>query len=1691
MSEHNQRLADLVTIDAEFKPSVQLPNDFEHPELNERLIKSYIPTSDSIALFTEIARSLNSNSTERARTLVGTYGTGKSDMLLMICNYLSRPVDDPVMQSFYQRLKAADPVKHDIIYQQRANRPPFLIVLLQADPDTRFPGFVLHGLNHALVQHGLADVMAETKYDAACQQIERWQSEQHPIFQTFCRNLQENEGKEIAGLLAGLASPQADMVFPAFERAFKKVTGTEFNIYGYSQPHEAFIRVTRSLHERGTHSGILLICDEFTEFLRRYEQAIDQQSSEIDSETIAVQNVAERSTSSGAAQLHFLVASLESFAAASMESKSGQASKAIERVGGRFKQHSLAVQASEELIKGAICKQPGVVLPNRQRDELLDIASGIWKQQGRNREWVSDIIVDGSFPLHPLTTYALPLINRNVAQSQRTMFQFLKSDEGLMGFVQRENCETRFPDWYNLLTLDVLFDYFHESIVTRKPDLSDAYNHSLQLLHTANVDTQLAERVLKVITFCEVVAPDSVLSATRKVLRQGLNLPPEASSDLQKALDILEYTEAIYPPEAEEGLYSLPLPGRVSVVRLRQQVRKEAHQLSTSVDSLQAKHPARVVEARDYNQKRGSHRELTAYYVDVVAMEQPARLKRDLSSVSDALLWYVVATSDTERATAQSVARELTRQHEHLVVAVPVMPLPILGALRDYEALKRVRDDPDMEGVAKAYLLDTGTIGKPYKTALDNALKILEDFREWEWFVGGSPHTVQKQIMVYEVASKLMEQLFRDTPPHTLAHHFKPGSPSSSLKKAVESIIKGNVQIAKTSKGATEIIVRACDSSFGVLKFDRTEGAYDVYMVHKPGASSLESRRVWRQIHDSLVTGKSWSTIVTMLRKPPYGLYDSLLFVYLTTFITYYADSIEIASKKAVAGRPNVEFELLSNMLSRPQDYTLKFQPLNEAERRWLRGIVEHGLKKSPISTTTQGKSLRATVADQVQAWVKHLKLPRFVEPLSLETIREIMSESPPGMLSAALMLIQRKDDLASVLMDDLPQAVGAPPDRTQWDEEQANKLIASFAEVCRTLQELPQALRLHAEKRIATLFACEDLPASERWNAIYDWRQKKQIVKPDRLSTPARTLFRLTNDPNGSIEESILGEYSRTIVGINTDYQRWSSLESLTRLEQEIQKALEEIEERWKESAPGEEVWLDGLASTASGRPLSSASVGDVANHLVAWSQGFSWPACTATIDSPRLQPLYPDLEAQSCQDISYLLTRVTYDAAQWESEVVEPLARQFGIQNWRKQEVQDALTRFTAALQHAAQFDVLLRQYVLTRAASIFADGTEPHLSHTDESHTGSVDEVLANWYTAHPMPEQNDLSSDAHTLLRHINPESGTAETILLSTLPRAFSDIEKAYQQWENCQTLDQYLTRVQQVVDEINAYVPLSYAEHAWLTSIVTKGLQQPLSETSWERRRFLAIVAKQVHSWLQAQRFPRFVLTLGETELRELCPRDETYVIATSRVLLQNLQARPENLEPLLLDTLPSSLEQITPSADWSNQDVAHLLERFVLVCQLLRSLNKRLEHDLYARIGSVFGIDGHGDTTATILAEIHQWPKQHVLLPGEQLSPNAQALYEALQTIETDPRSALLVRLPRKIKEVREPYDQWQTSQTRQEYLGMIQEAAREIEQRGHVGEATPRVQQLWEQFRQQFSDLSTEEQRWLIKAFNEVFHS
>jgi len=1419
--------------------------------------------------------------------------------------------------------------------------------------------------------------------------------------------------------------------------------------------------------------------------LRRFEHAIDQQNREVDSETLAVQNLAETSERSDQNQLHFIVASLEGFASASTKMSSGQASKAIERLGGRFNTYTLMTQGSEELIRGAIqrlpCGDQMQIMSSRQRDDLMEIAESLWRPE-KNRAWIRDVIIDGAFPLHPLSTFALPLINQRVAQSQRTMFLFLNDKQGLQGFLQRETLASSYPGWSNLLTLDRLFDYFDESIAVRRSDVTDAYAHSLQQMKNATVDTTLALCILKVVALCEVIAP--ALSPTRALLRHALNLPPSAEEELSRALDILEQTDAIFPPNDERGSYSLPMPGRVNAMSLRRRITQRAQPMPTNVQRLQAAHPAEPIMADSYNRRRGSQRGLVAFYVGLNDLSSPNRLKTDLEKADEGLLWYVVASSETERSTAQNHARELTRQNKRLVIAVPNISLRVLDALRDHDALVQVRHDPDLDGTARTYLEDAGRVGKGYRDALDAALAAMREERQWEWFVGGISQTaITSRAQAQELASKLMVEVFPNTPEHQLGQHFKPEGLTPALKRAVGEIIKGALRLGKNSS-QENIILRNGVVALGLLKLDKVDGAFEVYPLIEP-SGNFNSKKIWQLFYEYLSTNEGWSKLLVKLRKPPYGLYDSLLLVFTAAFLTYHADSIEIASGAGMAKRSHaVDIDLLEKLIDPRQSYAVRLQPLTDLERQWLRGIVASGINRPFDPNGGRGTTLAARVADQVRSWIKRQQLPLFAEKLTIEQLQQFVPQYAPSVLEAVTLLLQanRNDfDLTGALLDKLPLALRAPTDHQTWTSETIDGLLNLLGETCRVVEQLPGILEEHATARIAALFGCEQDAPENRWGAIYQWRGFRKVVQPDKLSSPARNLFLYTNNPSGTIKTAFLEEFAKNIVGLNTDFQRWPTLDSLNRLEQELQKSKREVDEKWKDLAPKEEVWLGGLSQAALGRPVIDKSADKAAKHLAEWSKAISLPAYAIGLRPEELQRLYPEVTTQQCADISQILRRMSYSADEWQQEIVDTLAKQFGVQNWSsKSEVDEAVKRFGVALKHTANFDALLRRHILERMATLFAESASDAIA---------LNDLLTQWRLAHPIPEQNDLSDATRILMQQIDGMA-VAETTLLTTLPRALPEIGQAYQQWPNYQTLDRYITTIERAAQEIDAYIPLTEQEYAWLSGIITEGLGRPLGVTTREQRKLTQAVNAQLIAWMRDQNLPAFSASLSVDELYELYADATPTTVEAIRQLLRLPHTEPHDSADFLLRDLPATLGIGTDSATWIDADVEELITRFGEICRRLSALNDALTQLLYKAIGMAFGVDANGGGAPSLLARLHVWREEHVLFPGETLSPDAATVFSSLQSVADDPRAVLLTTLPDRLKEVRAPYDCWTTWSDRERYIQSLEVAAAEIKKLGQVGEATPRVRALWEGFKQQIDDLSVDERRWLIKIFDEEFH-
>lgn len=1694
MTSTTLALRDLVAVDADFKPSVQLPLDFEHPEINGRLVRGFIPTTQSIELLTEIAQSLDPNSPDRARTIVGTFGTGKSDLLLIICNYFARQADDPLMAPFYERLRGIDPARAGIIRSRREGQPPFLVVLLQADTVSSFPGFVLHGLQQALERADLPHLMNKTRYAAAREQIEAWQCEQHPRYHDFCKLLEDHEKIDVNGLVAALSSAQSDDALDRFRRTFKAVTGSDFHIYGYGQPHEAYAGVSEALVATGRFSGILLVCDEFTAFFERFQSAIDQQLREFEAETKAVENLAERSGSSGRAQVHFIVASLESFASAAATIGSATVAKATERSGGRFKQHSLMIQGSEELIRGAIKRLPTAaseaLLSNAQRDELLVIAGEIGKlqQQWRDRDWIRRVIVEGSFPLHPLSTYALPLINQKVAQSQRTMFLFLKDERGLRGFIQREQLEDAYPDWHKLLTIDLLFDYFRESIITKHSDIHEAFERAEQQIRTA-ASKELALRVLKIVALCETIGSDLVLRPTRLFLRRALNLPPSAEADLELALNMLEQVDAIEAPSelsGDAGVYRLPVRGWVSVKNLRQRITNRAQNLSaTDVSKLQAKHPPEPVEATEYNRKRGSHRRLGAYFVGLSVLRSRERLKSDLEDPKnrDGLLWYVVAASDAERAEAQSLARELTAQQSRLVVAVPVTPSHVLSAVRDYEALEALRRDPELDQVSKPYLEDKGKVGREYKERLDHELKQLAETRQWEWFAAGRGQPGLSHASLVQLASRVMETVFPETPATNLAQHFKPGDAGNPVLKAVEQLLKGELRFVKGAKGPTESMLRTGAVALGLLQPEKVDGAYETFSLADPGSSaSLASGKIWRRMSEHLAAGKPWAQLVRDLRQPPFGLYDSILMLFLAAFVTRNAESVAVFKAGAGTRPSDIVPALLKAMLERPQDYTVRYQSLSEPEKRWLRGVVERGLRVADFNFAP-GTTLRAAVATRFKGWLTRQQLPIFALTLSEPQLAELLPDGDQVTINAIALLLkaqQNDDDLATVLLTDIPLRLGAPEHHEAWDQATVDALLASWCTVCELLAALPVVLRERTVRRAAALFGAEAYEPEVRWGAITRWRLNRGAIPSGRLQGLAQDLFRFTNLGKGSIEALLLDEFARKVVTVGVEYQRWQDLDKLEKVFVELTRARDEINRAWEEVAQGDEIWREGLVRLVSGRTMSGVTADQAAAELAAWTASVAWPACARTLTKAQLHAIYSEVGPELCKDLAHLLARSDFDQQRWRVDLVEMLPREFAIVGWTRAEVNGALKRLEAVLPLAASLESRLRRHVLEVIARRFGETIEAPPN-------AAPGEVIALWRERFPIPEPNDLSAEAKSLLFHVGAESGDVETLLLMTLPRALAAVARPVRQWERYDLLERFETAIRRLLSEIAGYEPASPAVYAWLIGVVQTVRQAQPVGAPRERKRLTELVVTELGRWLGEQQLPPFLAHLSAAELGEIVPHADPQTGAALRLLLSH--ATGTDLGSLVKRELPQALGIDVDAEPWSEAEPGRALSRLEQVCRLIETLPEALQARLLTEIGQIFGAAAEPSSSAELLRRLRDWRAGYIILPTTAISPDARLLYDTLGRTEDDAQALLLQRLPTRISEVRAAYGRWSDWSTRERYLQALRTAADEIVHHGSVGRGSTGAEAVWCAFCEQLRALSDDDKRWIVKTFRDEF--
>ncbi|MCB0179968.1 MAG: hypothetical protein KDI62_17175, partial [Anaerolineae bacterium] len=1120
-----QMMRNVVKVQSEFQSSVQLPRDFLVSKLNHHFVNSYIPTPEMLDIFMNIRDSLQPNADQRARLFSGTYGTGKSNLMLMLANYATHSADDPLLAPFFERLYRLNHAKADAIYKARLDKPPFLLVLLQPRGASTFSSFLLNGLADALKDRGLEHFLGQTYYQAALDLIDKWEKELPDNLKRLEQALIHDYSITLDDLKTDLSGEHADTAMGVFQPAFVKVTGVPFNPGDViREPDEAIETVVKQLVDSGQYSGIFSIIDEFTQLLNKLGKSPDGADSK------AIDKVAALATRSRQNQFHFFIVSLYPFTQIPTETE--QARVVIESTGGRFSNTSLRSQNTEELIRGSIEKlkpiKPLFENAQGQYDDLLNLSMRLWGEAPlgqEKRDWLREIVIEGCFPLHPLATYCLPKLNARLAQNERTMFSFiLDTDRGLGHFIQEATGEAK-DGWFTLLSVDKLFDYFEANLEQKREDLHMAYQQSSLELPATQVESGLEGRLLRALVILEVAA----VQADRDLLRHALGLPSTRLSDINNALSLLEDAGAAYL--SQSGYYQLIKPGRANPKELRRLIDQRARNtLRSPLETLDAQHKPDNVEASRYNSKRGSWRELSSHYVSLAGLSSPATLTQVLKG-KDGLLWYVVSTSETELDKACSTAKQITKTEEQLVVAVPRSPTNILSRLKGKHALEALRNSPDYQTAEYTdMLIDTGLVGRGYVVAFQEALQWFKKPSNFFWYQGGREISVTTTAHLSELASKVMDKVFFNTPAHKISQHLKPGGRASApVNKAIEQILKPSIRLEtnKKKRSPDEIILLKGAGELGLVKYIDREDGFDIYQVCAP-----DRRAVWDLIDEQLQQGVAWSEIVNQLQTPPFGLYPSVLQLFTAAFYRLNRDYFEVFEVTKMGERPiEVTSEQIKTLVAKPDQYLLRYQPLTEPQRKFLRNLSENILELKIYSYRGETASLRNLVAKRLREWAE--QIPKFARQSSADELGQILEDVPSEILSAAVALMETaslSDDAetASALLDTLPDHLDLPADSSTWTDAKQEAALARLETAGQQCTRFQTSFKNHMVNQIGQCF--EQPEPIEKANQVLDaaqlWRRERvKVVHSADLSdiSDARDLLYVLEGSPVSFEEAFL----------------------------------------------------------------------------------------------------------------------------------------------------------------------------------------------------------------------------------------------------------------------------------------------------------------------------------------------------------------------------------------------------------------------------------------------------------------------------------------------------------------------------------------------------------------------------------------
>ena len=1001
-------LSELFHVASRFHRSVHLERDF----YTGNALEGYVLTVTARETLQRVITALEDESTSKAWSLTGPYGSGKSAFALFTAKLLGDS-KSPTTQGAANLLKHGDKsLWHQFISLDLHKDRKFCSVLISGErsPITLA---LLRGLERGLTTFSDSRVGGSAI--------------QHGSFRPLLLDIQKRLDASENGIF-----PHASEITDLFESATHQI-GTE----------------------GGT--GLLLVVDELGKFLEYAAQ------NPVHDDLFVLQSLAEFAARSAPTPLLMLTILHQAFERYAQRLATSQREEWA-KVQGRFEDVSF-VEPTEQVIRligSAIERTVAIEKPNLSVAIDLELKP----RQLDTSEFMS--LLENCLPLHPTVALIVSALFRRFAQNERSLFALLNSSEphGLQDFLANQTYDGRVLPTFTLSNLyDYIYNALGSSLYTSRDGSKWAEIESA--IERLPDPSPMAVKLIKTIGLLSIVGEGSVnLKASKALLRYALDdgtekFQNEVDESAESSLAMLEQRSIVIYRRYNDA-YAL---WEGSDIDIEERLREAAAQLDpnlrlpTALSTLMQPQP---LIARRHLFVTGTLRYFAVRYTDLEGFDAELQMPSD---DTDGLVLYTLPASELEveqlikKSTEASVAAR-----EDVLIAIPqsigflrdaVLELWCLGWVEentpelagDATARRELwarRTEAEREVSEQLTALFSGNIASPQEK-IGSTPNGKGDTGGCSWYHNGQPTPITSRRGLNGYLSTICDSVYSKTPilRNELINRRQISSQAAAARKRLIAGMLDFQQLEKLEiKGYPPemSIYLSLLSDTGIHRC--VSGVWGFHPPHTDDKNRISL--TWREIESFLneceERRQSVAELYRRLEQPPFGLRRGPMPILLCAVLLHYASEIALYEDGSFVA--DISMPVFERLIRSPEKFEIKRFRMEGIRAEVFEQFT--GMISKPVSVMGSPPNLLVIVRPIIS--FIH-KLPRYT------MLTQELSDAAIALRKA----INDAREPDALLFEQLPQALGfdAFGPLTETD----SKTVDAFFNTLRgTLSELNRA---------------------------------------------------------------------------------------------------------------------------------------------------------------------------------------------------------------------------------------------------------------------------------------------------------------------------------------------------------------------------------------------------------------------------------------------------------------------------------------------------------------------------------------------------------------------------------------------------------------------------------------------------------